>query len=85
MLADISQLHAYPSWHFRSELHWTDILILDWADINLHPVLMSKRCQTLVQRWANIGPTLIQPKKIVPCNSNVVYIGPVLVRAMDDR
>ena len=65
---------------FRSELHWTDILILDWADINLHPVPTSKRCQTLVQRWANINPT----KKSVPCNSNVVYVGPILVRSVDE-
>ena len=38
------------------------------------------QCQTLVHRSANIDPT----KKIVPCNSNIVYIGPVLVRAVDD-
>ena len=38
------------------------------------------RCQTLVKRWANINPT---KKKIAPCNSNIVYIGPILVRAVD--
>ena len=43
------------------------------------------RCLNDVRHWSNVGPTLIQPKKIAPYNSNVDFIGPILVRAVDGR